>query len=632
MPRLSVKAVKLALAVDGLAARFKVAALDGREEISRPFQFDLQVTAEGLAETPAALLDRAATLRLRGPDGERVVRGIVGHVEAGPADAGGTALYLSLVPPLWRLAQRQTSRVFQERSVPEVVAQVLADAGIGDSQFDLADDYPAQDTLVQYDESDFDFISRLLEDEGISYVVDAESGTLVFGDGEAGLVPPLGGNITAKYRAGGGAREGVVTAFRVGEGLRPGKVSLRAYDFRTPATALDATASDARFQEREVFAYPGGFAELPYGQARAQARLEGYLAEAAEGSGESTLLRLVPGAPITLAGTPGGAFDGDNLVTGVVHSYDGEGEDAGYANRFTCLPAGQRFRPARVTPRPLAVGAESATVVGPAGETIHTDEHGRVRLRFHWDRTPSSEANTAWVRVAQPWAGQGHGMLFLPRVGSEVLVQFLHGDPRDPVVIGGLYNGRDAPPVALPAGKSRSGIVTRTTAANPSSARRGHALLFEDAAGKEEVLLQAERRLGVTVAGDAAFDIACDQQLTVGRGRTASVGANETVTVGANRSVTVGAAQTETIAKDLTQQVGGDLSLTVGKDATIEVAKGYALKAGTITLEAEDQIALKVGKAQIVLKKNGDIDIKGANIAVTGSGNVTIKGSKVTTN
>lgn len=674
MPRLSPTAIKLALTIEDLATPLKVTAFEGREEISRPFQFDIQARAGTLSVAPGALLDRGAQLRLRGPDGERVVQGIVGHIEAGPAQGGETPLFVSLVPALWRLAQRQTFRAFQDLSVPEVVEQVLAGAGLDGFQFDLMGDYPVEDTLVQYDETDFDFVSRLLEEAGIAYAFDPESGEIRFGDGASGPVPPAGGgNLTAKYKAGGGARDAVVTAFRAGDGLRPGRIALRAYDFRTPAAYLDAIASGNSFQEREVFDYPGGYGDAATGQARATARLEGFAAEARQSFSEGTVLRLLPGAPFKLADA-GAPLDGDHLVTEVTHSFSGDGEEAGYANRFTCLPAGTQFRPAQVTADPRLPGAESAIVVGPAGEEIHCDEFGRVLLRFHWDRA-SGGATSFWVRVAQPWAGANHGTLFLPRVGSEVLVQFLGGDPREPVVVGGLYNGAAMPPVALPADKSRSGLVTQST----PGGRIGHALLFEDASGSEQVMLHAERRLAITASGDAAVEVARDTTLDSARNHVVTVGANETLTVGANRGVTVGGALTESIAGAKTESigagcnesVGGALSLTVGgaytlavgalqaeqvsgartenvgsnktvtigrdlteqvgRDADIAVGKTYRVKANRVDIEADQQITLLTGKASLVMKANGDIALNGTAITIKASGEVVIKGSKVTT-
>lgn len=689
---LSLDKLKLDFVIDGLAGPYRVVALDGREEISGPFQFDIRVVFAEPASGLGSLIDRPARLTVQGPAGTRHFHGLIGHAERGATLADGVVHHLSLVPSLWRMAHRQTSRVFQELTLPEVVTSVLEEAGLGGGfGFALEGSYQPEDTLVQYRETDFDFVSRLAEEVGIFYSFAHENDrhSTVFGDGAQGrLPPPGGGTLVAGYRLGGGRDKEEVTAFRQGDGLRPGKVALRDFDFQTPAAPLDAEATGARFPNLEFFSYPGRFETPEEGQVLAERRIEGYLAEAQLSFGESTLLRLLPGSVFTLKGYPRRNTSGDYLVVRVLHRLRLKGaEDAdafGYENSFVCLPADLAFRPERVTPRPALPGLQSATVVGPPGEEIHTDEFGRIKVLFHWDRLGANDDSaSAWLRVAQPWAGAGWGAQFLPRVGHEVVVAFLHGDPRRPVVLGGLYNGRAAPPFQLPDNKTRSGIVS-----NSSPGGRGsNELIFEDKAGAEELVLRAQKDLSLFVANDSGAEIAHDEHHSVANDRAMTVGRNETISVGANRSESVGGAKTETVGAsktetvgvnasetvgaamdltvggtyhvsvgalltqqvvgaqvesvgsnralsvggDVTQQAGGDWRLTVGKDATETVAKDYSLKAKTVSIEAQDQLVLKCGKAQIVMKKTGDIEIKGADISIRGRGDVTIKGRKVTT-
>jgi len=696
---LSLDKLKLEFVIDGLAGPTRVIALDGREEISRPFLFDIRAVFAEPDGGVAWLIDRPARLTIKGPSGTRHFHGLIGHAERGATQSDGIEHHLSLVPSLWRLAHRQTSRIFQELTLPEVVTSVLNEAGLdGSFGFALDGSYDPEETLVQYQESDFDFVSRLTEEAGLYYAVAHQDGQhrIVFGDGELGrLPPPGGGTLVAPYRLGGGQAREEVTAFRQGDGLRSGKVALREFDFETPASYLDAEATGARFADLAHFSYPGRFESENEGQVLAARRLEGYVAEAQAHFGESTVLRLLPGSVFTLKGYPRRDSAGDYLVVRVVHRLRSKGaeEPLGYENSFACLPADLPFRPERSTPRPAAPGLQSATVVGQSGEEIHVDEFGRIKVQFHWDRLGTNDEHaSAWLRVAQPWAGAGWGALFLPRVGQEVVVAFLHGDLRRPIVLGGLYNERNMPRFALPEHRTRSGFVSKST----PNGRGGNELIFEDKAGAEELILRAQKDLNLTVGNDSGVEIANDEHHGVGHHRSRTVGVSETIQVGADQSVTVGGAKTESVAgnrtetvginasetvgagmeltvggaykvtvgamltqqitgaqvenvgsnrtltvgADLTHQIGGDMTqqaagdwhLRVGRDADETVAKSYRLRARTVSIEAQDQLALKCGRAQIVLKKNGDIDIKGADISIKGSGNVTIKGRKVTTN
>jgi type VI secretion system secreted protein VgrG len=336
-----------------------------------------------------------------------------------------------------------------------------------------------------------------------------------------------------------------------------------------------------------------------------------------------------------------------------------QGGDEQYSNSFTCMPLANMYRPA-LLPRPVMMGPQSALVTGPDGEEIFIDEFGRIKVQFMWDREGKKDENSScFIRVMQSFAGNGWGSSFIPRIGHEVIITFLDGDPDRPIVTGAVYNGNNRPPYSS---KTQSGIKTHST--KNGGADNYNEIRFEDKKSSEQVYIQAEKNLDTLVKNDESTDVGNDDKLTVGNNRTKSVKNDETITIGNNQTKSVGNDETitikndrfktvnnnqnETISKNKTIDVGknhletivGNMTINVDKDLT-EVIKGayiekvtkeYSANAKSITLEALDEIILKTGSAKIIMKKNGDITISGKNINVKGSGNVVLKGSKVLAN
>jgi len=312
------------------------------------------------------------------------------------------------------------------------------------------------------------------------------------------------------------------------------------------------------------------------------------------------------------------------------------GGASSYSNDFTCIPSDVHFRPLQTHPRPVMRGPQSAMVTGPAGEEVYIDEFGRIKVQFIWDRDGKKDENSScFLRVMQSWAGNGWGSSFIPRIGHEVIVSFLDGDPDRPIVTGAVYNGVNKPPYSS---KTQSGIKTRST--KGAGAANYNELRFEDKKGSEQVYVHAEKDLDTMVENN--------ETLTVDNDRTKTIKNDENSTIENDRNKTVNNNQTETIKKNKTIDVGkdhqesvmGNMSITINQDLKesvkgqyIEnVTKDYALQAKTITLQADDKITIKTGAAQIVMKSNGDITLSGKNINIKGSANVVIKGSKVITN
>ncbi len=586
-----------------------VLAFEVEEEISRPYSLSVSLVARpDVSVDPSTVLGANACLVMQLGDGTaRLVHGIVARFESWEEGRGDDRRRhrAEIVPALWKLGRVRRSRIFQRMSTPEIVKKVLGAARV-EVRPALSASYRPREYCVQYEESDLDFVSRLLEDEGIFYFFEHELArhTMVLGDG-AGAFQPILGDDRVLFREPSSMMPGVehLDAFSSRIAVAPGKVALRDFDYLSPAVDLSASASSGADSDLEVYEFPGRYSDVGAGGALARIRLEEQRLHAATASGSGIVRRMQPGHVFELDEHPVDALDGRYVVLSVRHRGDqpevlASGLSSGgakkpYRSDFVCVRNDVAVRPQRRTPRPSIPGPQTAIVVGPAGEEIHTDQHGRVKVQFHWDREGrKDDASSCWIRVSQGWAGTGWGTLYLPRIGQEVVVEFLGGDPDRPVVTGAVYNGMNPPPVSLPDEK------TKSTVRSSSSPGGGGAneLRFEDAAGAEEVYLHAQRDLNVaiendrtervggnsriTVEKDRSRRVAGSQSLRVGKDDSTTVSGSQTIEVGGNRSATVAGSDTESIGGDQKIVVGGALAVTVAMAASETVALGKALNVG----------------------------------------------------
>jgi type VI secretion system secreted protein VgrG len=409
-----------------------------------------------------------------------------------------------------------------------------------------------------------------------------------------------------------------VETARAEQALVSDGVQLDDYAFATPDAELKATAGSAT---RRIYDYPGGYAAKDAGDARASRRLAEMESAALRMCGTGTVRAFAAGGRFTLAGHPQGVLNQSWLLRSV-RLRAGLGN---FDNEFVAMPESKPYRPQRRTPRPRIAGSQTAVVVGAAGEELWTDTHGRIKLQFHWDQLGAKDENSScWVRVAQAWAGPGWGGFVLPRIGQEVVVSFLDGDPDRPLVTGCVYNGTNAPPYALPDAQ------TRTTLKSSSSpgGEGFNELRFEDKAGEEEVWLKAQKDLTVAVGNARKVTVTeADDTLEVSKGNrsvTVATG-NETLTVAGTRTVKVSGAETHTSEADHTLKVGGNL--------TIEVTGNITLKAsGSLTLEAGTSVSIKAGTA-LALEGGTTMALKGATSGTVEAGAVLeVKGAMVKIN
>lgn len=631
----------------------EVLAFTAEEQLSAPFELDVtavirpgtEVDAQGLLGAPAALC------ALAGENAARNLHGMVARVRAWEEGGGEERrrLRLTVVPRLWRLGKMVRSRIFQDQTVPQIVAKVLKDADI-EHRLNLTAAYSARNYCVQYRESDLAFVSRLLEEEGIFYLFEhaSDGHVMVIGDSPSAH-PPLPGEVRIAFREKSNLEPGTDHADRFSSvrEVRSGKVTLRDFDEQRPALDLTSSRSAEGVEEElEIYDYPAGYREPAAGKARARVRLEAERAQALRQVGSSVCKRLVPGHVFELAEHPMADLNGEYVLLSVTHRGRQSGrltaaageaiDDEAYRNEFVCLKKETPFRPERRTPRPVIHGAQTAMVVGPAGEEIHTDEHGRVKVQFHWDREGRRDDRAScWIRVAQSWAGPGWGALYLPRIGQEVVVEFLEGDPDQPLVTGSVYNGANPPPVSLPGDKTRSTLRTESSPGGGGF----NELRYEDASGSEEIYLHAQKDLNVVVENDQTARVGRDQTLQVQGNRsrsvggsqtlqvtkndTSSIGGNQLLSVGANRSTTVGGAHVETVGADQSVSVGAAQAITVALASAESVGLAKALNVG-------GAYAVTVGAAmnEIVGGLKSE-EIGGAKVEVVGAKKTeTVMGSR----
>ncbi len=625
----------------------------GSEAISAPFRFRLDLLTE--SATPLAfdgLLGQAVTIGLALPDGStRPINGMVVELSQGPKLQSATGATLiryraEVAPQFWFLARSFQSRTFQQMTVPAILQQVLKGITLANQ---IQGDFKPRDYCVQYRESDFDFASRLMEEEGIYYYFThtTSAHTMVLANTPAGhaAVP---GVATAIYDvvAGGTRPEDRVTGWEKTQALRSGKATLWDACFELPGQNLAATqpilASVAagtithNFQvggngALEIYEYPGGYAQRFDGVAPGGGDRSSDVSNIFGDNARTVAIRMqqeaLPGLVIAGTGTcrqfaAGCKFtldrhfdaNGDYVLAAVEHratlggAYVQDAGDFRYENTFRCIPSALPFRPARATPRPRIEGPQTAVVVGPQGQEIFTDKYGRVKVQFPWDRQGTNDANSScWIRVASSWSGKQWGFIQIPRVGQEVVVAFEDGDPDRPIVTGSVYNAAMMPPFPLPDNATRSGTTSRSSA--QGTAETANALVFEDKKGSELVTFHAEKDFSRVVENNDTLVVGVDgsssladgsQSITVYKDRTASIETgNETLTVKkGNRAVEI--------------QAGNDSLKVAQGNRTVEVTTGddsYTVKTGNRAVEVstgDDTHTVKTGNRAVEVSMGND--------------------------
>ncbi len=649
-------------------------SMNGTERLSRLFQYNIALVSKEQGINFAEIVGQKMTVRLELPDDKtRYFNGYVSRFVQTRAEGDLAEYQATIVPWLWLLTRTADCRIFQKKTVPEIIKKVFEDAGfavLGDS---LSGDYRTWEYCVQYRETDFNFVSRLMEQEGIYYFFEHADGkhTLVLAD-SLSAHKTFPGYKEIPYRpAGSTSPIEHIGGWTLEQAIQPGVYALNDYDFEKPKKDLLAKSvvqRDHAVADFEIFDYPGEYTENADGDSYAKVRIQELQASHEIVSSESDAQGICCGYTFKVTDHTREDQEREYLVmsttihvkSDLYHSAAGGGGGPFFQCQFSAMDSSQPFRPPRVTPKPVIQGPQTAVVVGKDGEEIWTEKHGRVKLQFHWDRYgKSDEESSCWIRVSQPWAGANWGGVFLPRIGQEVIVEFLEGDPDRPIITGRVYNGDNMHPYALPDNQTQSGFKSRSS--KDGTGDNFNEIRFEDKKGEEQVYIHAEKNEDIVVENDKTEDVGHDETITIGNDRTETVGNDETMTVehdrtrtvnnnetitvamlrthtvGINEAITVGAAQEITVGgfRTLTvglyqnTEIGVDHSESIGKNHTVDVGDDETIKIGKkLLIDAGDEITIKTGKASINMKKDGTINIEGNDITHQGSGKITVKASK----
>lgn len=584
------------------ADKLLVRAFDGDERISGLFRYSLELVSEDKALDFTSIVGKNATVTLALNDGTKhYFNGVVARFVQEDADERLATYHAELRPWLWQLTLTANCQIFQNKSTLDIITSVFGDLGFTDFRDATTKTYDPREYCVQYNETAFDFISRLMEDEGIFYFFEHEDGkhTLVLADDADAHVSCPGLADGARYRASAIAHtdDRAVTRCRIEQHVVTGKFAHDDFNFETPSTDL-LTNVDGADGTMRVYEYPGGFLKKDAGESRANLRMEAHEHPRKVMHGEGHVRAFVAGYKFDLKEHYRDDANASYVLRRVSHAATQEQ----YTNNFEAFPADTPFRAPRRTPRPVIAGVQTAIVTGKSGEEIWTDKYGRVKVQFHWDQKGTNDENSScWIRVDQGWAGKQWGGIFLPRIGQEVVVSFEEGDPDRPVVTGAVYNAEQTVPYALPDEQTKSTVKT-----NSSKGGGGfNEIRFEDKKDSEEVYVHAQKDHNIVVENDRTKDvknketntIKSDRSTTISEGndtyvvakgnRTFQVQAgNETYEVKGTRDLTITGNETHTDKADYTQKVTGNY--------TLEVTGNYELKVtGNVTINVTGSATFK---------------------------------------
>lgn len=628
-------------------------SFEGSEHISDLFEFQIEVMADGHDVKPEQLIGKLIDITIQNEE-KRTFNGYVSSFTYGEVKADNLRVYhLTMVPWLWFLSKTNNHRIFQNKTTKEIVTQVFKDLGFNDFDFKATGNAVPREYCVQHNESDLNFVSRLLEEEGIAYYFEQLDGKHLMHLVDEVNAYQLCKETDLTYSK-GNQPDSQLTRWEHVYGFRKGKWSLDDYDFNTPSKdQLQTTASTSNFANVGQYEH---YEYTPYHDFAGIKDLTKKRIEAEEVpmnvvEATSDCSTFYAGGKFNLAKHAVKEEQGVFIITTIKHyAYDasylaGHETESSYFNDFSCIPDTVFYRPPLIHKRPVMRGPQSALVVGPKGEEIWIDKLGRIKVQFYWDREgKNDDASSCFVRVMQPWAGTGWGHSFIPRIGMEVIVNFLDGDPDRPLITGSVYNGDNEIPFKS---KTQSGIRTRST--KKGTAANCNELRFDDLKNAEQVYIHAEKNMDTEVENDETLTvdhdrtkiIKHDENSTIENDRNKSVNHDQTEAIANNKTITVGNNHTESIDKNKKLSVGENHTESIGKDMTLMVGDNLSEDIGKkLKIVAGDEILLKTGAASILMKSNGDITIKGSNILVKGSGKINViaggvvalKGSKVTTN
>ncbi len=562
--------------------------LSGEEKISEPFYFNIEMSSSSDALQFSKVLGKNVYITIALPSGDsQYINGVVTRFSQGSKSERSTSYFAEVRPWFWLLTLQSDNRIFQNKTVPEILEQVFSDMGFSDYKNALTTTYQPIEFCVQYRETTFQFLSRLMESAGIFYFFEhnSEKHTLIFTD-NADSYLSLPGIETIRFSQTEHEWKSIDAMIdgEISKQVVSGKVSIDDYNFETPGTDLLAVVSGSS-PSYSIYEYPGKYQKKDQGESLANLKISAFEAEQSILSGRSACSAFHVGCKFTLSNHYQSDANSGYVIRSIRHSLSA----GDYSNHFDAFPDSVTYRPLCVTPVPRIYGAQTALVVGKSGEEIWTDQYGRIKVKFYWDQSSAQdETSSCWVRVSQGWAGKQWGAIFIPRIGQEVVVSFLDGDPDRPIITGCVYNAEQTTPYTLPDEQTKSTIKT-----NSSKGGSGfNEIRFEDKQGSEELFFQAQKDMNVTVLNDQTITVTNNRSVTVSEkdetlmvskgNRSIQVNTgNETHQVKGTRDLTVTGNESHTNSADYKQSVTGNFTLKVSGDLTIDVSGAITMKSGT---------------------------------------------------
>ncbi|MGJ0625070.1 type VI secretion system tip protein TssI/VgrG [Xenorhabdus bovienii] len=615
------------------ATTFQVVSFSLQEGLSQLYHLSLTVVSPLNSVVLNDQLGTYASLTVtRNGKVDRTVKGIVAGAAQGNTDGRQTYYTFTVRPEMWRMSLHQDSRLFQRESVPDILKKLLKEHRVkSDSKFyDDSDHHPVREYTTQKRESAYDFWCRLAAEEGIVFWFEEEQ--LFFSDSHLGMTADL--NLTYNVQPSTDDKDTTAWQWQYAEYLCPDEYIHKDYNYLRPSQPLQTQATLPQGGRHAVFESYGRFPGSKEGKPLGEVRLNQLNSESKLGSAQTNCIQLRPGKIFILKSHPIATMN-DRWQVVTVNHYGSQPQAAGLAGEGTTLTNNVTFIPGKDDWRspyrykPLADGDELATVVGPPGEEIFVNEHGAIKVHFHWNRhdTPG-DGSSCWVRVAQGWNGNGFGFMAIPRIGQEVIVSYLNGDIDRPIVTGCNYNGLNRPPLDLPAQKTRTTFKTRT-----HKGEGFNELRFEDAKGSEEVFIHAQKDMNTKVLNNRTTQVKGNHTETIDGNQTIMVKKNKQEIVQHSSSEVVGVAKTLTVGQSYTISVGANMNTSVSMSQTETVGTQKTVSVGqTLTISAGKVIELKCGNSTLRMDKDGKITIKGKAFLFDASGPVQIHGKDIDLN
>lgn len=682
--------------VPGFSSVLKVESFRVTEAISSPFEMNLTVLSDDDAITFDALSRKIGILNLygQGIGTARQFNGSISELRYLGSGRRFSRYHITLVPHFWFLSQRQDCRIFQMQTTPDIIRQVLDDADMSDYRFELAAQYETKEYVLQYRENDQHFVQRLMAEHGLWYYFEhSETGhTMVIVDSNDAIPELISlptnssytGSLIYHSQAGGTPDREHISDLEQISRIHTGLVSYGDYNYLTPKIPQGTSSNDGPNFDLQRYDYFGRYTTPNIGQQRAAEWMSEYTVDSHQIEAASDIMRLTAGYSVDISQHPRTDINRDYLMLTVMHTgynprvHEEESSDAPstYHNQFVCLPRDITFRAPKMA-SPVVDGPQTAVVVGPAGEEIYTDEYGRIKVQFHWDRyAQSDEHSSCWLRVSQSMAAPNWGAVYLPRIGHEVIVTFLEGDPDRPLVTGAVYNGLHTPPYPLPENKTRTVFRTQS-----HKAEGYNEMYFEDENDQEEVYFRAQKDMKTKVLNNRYRDIGNDEDLKVGNNQENNIlgdrkekidghktsitnqtfmesvekdvhvtyNANESTKIANNQDLYIDEHRQTLIGKDdsldvrqdqntvimasRSIDVGADDTQSIGNNLSVEVNGNTSVRSdGETSVVSADEIKVLVGASSLVLMSSGAIHLNGTSISIEGANSVTATGSKVNIN